>query len=109
MGKLLVRGLLLGAALLAVTGESAGAHKNAPTNGVTAFVRVNQVGYPAGAKKQAFVMASAALTGATYNVLNGTTSVASGPLGTSSGSWSTAYPDVYPIDFSQITASGTYH
>ncbi|HEX2587678.1 MAG TPA: glycoside hydrolase family 9 protein, partial [Gaiellales bacterium] len=109
MGKL-VRVVLVGAALLALTGGSAVAGKgHAPSNGTSAFIRVNQVGYPAGARKQAFVMASAALSGATYAVSNGTTNVATGSLGSSVGSWSTAYPDVYSIDFSNVTANGTYH
>src|SRR5690348_5322917 len=110
MGKLVVRVVLLGAALLALTGGSAVAHKGpAPTNGTSAFIRVNQVGYPSTARKQAFVMASAALTGATYTVWNGSTMAQTGSLGSSVGSWSTAYPDVYSIDFSSVTANGTYH
>jgi len=100
---------MLGLSLLVATGGSAAARSQAPTAGATAFIRLNQVGYPATAKKQAFVMASTALSGATYTVTNGSTTVLSGSLGTSVGSWSTAYPDVYSIDFSSVTGTGTYH
>src|SRR5690349_14099602 len=38
--------------------------------GQTAFVRVNQVGYVSGASKRAYLMASAAETGATFSIKN---------------------------------------
>jgi len=110
MGKLLVRCVLLGAAMLALVGGSAEARRGfAGSSGASAFIRVNQVGYPATARKQAFVMASAALSGGTYAVSNGSSNVLTGSLGASVGSWSTSYPDVYSIDFSSVTATGTYH
>ena len=74
-----------------------------------AFVRVNQVGYPAGAPKRAYVIASFQDAGTPFNVQrsDGTT-VLSGVLGTPVGSWSTAFPDVYAIDFDQLEAPGSY-
>jgi endoglucanase len=44
-------------------------------------------------------------------VVNGAgKTLASGSVATKSkGSWNSAYPDVYPIDFSSVTADGTYH
>jgi len=49
----------------------------APANAVsaTAFVRVNQVGYPAASAKRAFLMASDAETGATFSLRAGGSAV----------------------------------
>jgi len=76
----------------------------------TAFVRVNQVGYAADSQaKRAYLMASAAETGATFSVTNASgVTVFSAPVGASLGKWSQSYPDVYALDFSQVTAAGTY-
>ncbi len=75
----------------------------------TAFVRVNQVGYATTASKRAYLMASAAETGATFSVKNASgATVYSAPIGASLGSWSTAYPDVYALDFGSVTTPGTY-
>jgi endoglucanase len=74
-----------------------------------AYVRVNQVGYPANATKRAYLLSSAADTGATFAVRNAAgTAVAGGTVGTSLGSWSRAYPFVYPLDFTSVAAAGTY-
>jgi endoglucanase len=75
----------------------------------TAFVRINQVGYATTASKRAYLMASGAETGATFSIKNsGGTSVYSAAIGTSLGSWSSGYPDIYPLDFDSVTAPGTY-
>src|SRR5207244_7229271 len=72
-------------------------------------VRVNQIGYPASSAKRAYLMASAAETGATFAVKNsGGTTVLSGPIGANVGSWSSAYPDVYAIDFGSVRTVETY-
>src|SRR5438094_9867330 len=74
-----------------------------------AFVRVNQVGYPANGSKRAYLMASGVESGATVAVKNsGGTTLLSGPIGATLGSWSNSYPDVYALDFSTVTAAGTY-
>ena len=75
-----------------------------------AFVRVNQVGYVSGGTKRAYLMSSAAETGATFSVKNSSGATVFGPaaIGASQGSWSTAYPDIYPLDFDSFTATGTY-
>jgi endoglucanase len=74
-----------------------------------AFVRVNHVGYPANASKRAYLMSSAAETGAKFTVTNASgQTVASGAVGASLGSWSRAYPFVYPLDFGSVTTAGTY-
>src|SRR5947208_16838925 len=63
-----------------------------------AFVRVNQVGYPATGSKRAYLMASGVETAATFAVKNsGGTSLLSGPLGTSVSSWNNSYPVGYTL------------
>jgi len=76
----------------------------------SAFVRVNQVGYVAGASKRAYLMASGAETGATFVIRNSTGSTVFGPtaIGSNLGSWSSTYPDVYALDFDGLTMAGTY-
>ncbi len=74
-----------------------------------AFVRVNQVGYPPEAAKRAYVIANFSDTGAPFEIERSDgTVVVSGHLGVSDGSWSSAFPQVYPIDFDQLQASGSY-
>src|SRR3954462_15346223 len=75
-----------------------------------AFVRVNQVGYASGGSKRAYLMASAAETGASFSVKNSSGTTVFGPaaISASLGSWSTSYPDVYALDFDNFTAAGTY-
>jgi endoglucanase len=77
----------------------------------TGLVRIDQAGYLPTDTKIAYVMASGSLSGETYKVVNSSgAAVASGSVTTTSrGSWNSAYPDVYPIDFSTVTAPGTYH
>src|SRR5947209_6146228 len=76
----------------------------------TAFVRVNQVGYVSGASKRAYLMSSAAETGATFVIKNSSGSTVFGPaaIGANLGSWSTAYPDIYALDFDSFVTPGTY-
>src|SRR5262249_52165971 len=76
----------------------------------TAFVRVNQLGYASASQaKRAYLMASTAETGATFSVKNASgASVYTAPVGADLGKWSTSYPHVYALDFSQVTATGTY-
>jgi len=77
----------------------------------SAQLRVDQDGYLPSDTKIAYLMGTEALSGETYKVINSAgATVASGSVTTSSrGSWNSAYPDVYPIDFSSVTAAGTYH
>jgi endoglucanase len=75
----------------------------------SAFVGVNQLGYLSGASKRAYLMASGVETGATFSVKNSSgATVFSAAIGANLGSWSTAYPDVYALDFSTVTSPGTY-
>ena len=77
----------------------------------SAQLRTDQDGYLTTDTKIAYLMGTQALSGETYKVINSSgTTVASGSVtATSRGSWNSAYPDVYPIDFSSVTAAGTYH
>jgi len=76
----------------------------------TAFVRVNQVGYVSGGAKRAYLMASAAETGATFVLKNSSGSAVFGPaaIGANLGTWSNAYPDIYALDFDSFVTPGTY-
>src|SRR5438128_5217322 len=76
----------------------------------SAFVRVDQVGYVSGASKRAYLMASGAETGATCVIKNSSGTTVCGPaaIGANLGSWSSAFPDVYALDFDGFVTSGTY-
>jgi endoglucanase len=78
---------------------------------ITGLVRTDQDGYLPADTKIAYLMATGALTGETYKVINsaGATVTSGSVTTTSRGSWNSAYPDVYPIDFSTVTTAGTYH
>ena len=104
-----IRAVTLALTLAMLTSGSAAAAHHPPSGGTSAFVRVNQVGYPTGASKRAYLMASAVETGATFAVKNGSgTTVVSGPIGARLGSWSSGYPNVYAIDFTGLATAGTY-
>ena len=76
----------------------------------TAFVRVNQLGYATVSQaKRAYLMASAAETGAMFSVISSSgVTVYSAPIGANLGKWSASYPDVYALDFPSAMAPGTY-
>ena len=79
-----------------------------PAAAQTAFVRVNQVGYPMSASKRAYLMTSTTETGATFKVLNSSgTSVFSAAVGAKLGSWGT-FSNVYALDFDAVSTAGTY-
>ncbi|MHA6764286.1 glycoside hydrolase family 9 protein [Streptacidiphilus sp. PAMC 29251] len=73
-------------------------------------LRTDQVGYANHDTKIAYLMAGAAVSGETYKVVDSRgRTAAKGKVGkVSRGSWNAAYPDVYPVDFSRVTRSGTY-
>ena len=100
-GAIMVIGAVVAATLAAAPARAAAA---------TAFVRVNQVGYAADSQaKRAYLMASATETGAIFSVKNASgVTVLSAPIGADLGKWSQSYPHVYALDFSQVTAAGTY-
>src|SRR5882762_5417257 len=77
-------------------------------HGASAYIRVNQVGYTSGASKRAYLMATAAETGATFAVKNfGGSTVYSASVGTSLGAWGT-FTSVYALDFDSVSTAGTY-
>ena len=94
---------LAGSVLLAAKPPAAGAG-----SGGAPQVRVDQVGYPAGASKRAYLMSGAVAAGASFAVRSGATIVSSGTVGADLGSWSSSYGHVYPIDFDSLTAAGSY-
>ncbi|MEV4615562.1 glycoside hydrolase family 9 protein [Kitasatospora sp. NPDC049258] len=75
----------------------------------TGLVRVNQVGYADSGAKEAFLLSKAAVSGAGWKLLDSSgATVASGTTGASLGSWNTAYPAVYLIDFTGVKTGGSY-
>jgi endoglucanase len=105
------RGLALVGLMVAIAGGLAaiGSSPTAQSATTTAFVRVNQVGYPATAAKRAYLMSDADQTGTPFSVKNAAgTVVFSGKAGGSLGSWSRTYPFVHPLDFDAASTAGTY-
>jgi endoglucanase len=99
---------LLAAVVVVASALHPAAAQSAPTPSA-AFVRVNQVGYPAAAMKRAYLMASVVETGATFSVNDSTGgTVFSAPIGANLGSWSSTYSNVYALDFDDVTTAGSY-
>ena len=90
-----------------VTVGPAAADEDAPT---TAFVRVNQVGYPTYATKIALVLSTVDLSGDPFRVkAAGGATVLTGAIGSDDGPWSSKYGFVGRLDLSAVTTTGTYH
>jgi hypothetical protein len=71
-------------------------------------VRVNQVGYPSGGSKAAYVMLARPVRSVSFEV---TTPYGVAYQGTSAadvGSWNSAYRAVYQLNFSAVQAPGVY-
>jgi endoglucanase len=99
-----VAAILIGAQAPAIATKHA-----APPAGSSAYVRVNQLGYPTdAASKRAYLLSSGVETGATFAVKSGSTTVFSGPIGGDLGSWSSSLGHVYALDFPTVTTAGTY-
>jgi endoglucanase len=80
----------------------------APRAAVQAFVRVNQVGYVAGAPQRAYLLARTDEAGTAFEVTDeGGTIVQDGVVGADLGSWSRRFPHVYAINLT-LDAPGTY-
>src|SRR2546427_1769004 len=76
--------------------------------GQSAYIRVNQVGYPSAESKRAYLMATGSENGTTFVVKNSAgITVYSGAVGATLGAWG-SFPFVYPIDFDSVSATGTY-
>jgi hypothetical protein len=107
------RGTVVAAlALLACTTSSMGGPAHAAPGGTgtdAAYVRVNQVGYPAAASKRAYLMSQVVQTGATFAVKNAAnTTVFTAPIGADLGAWSSTFSHVYALDFNAVATAGTY-
>jgi endoglucanase len=100
--------VLLAAIVLAAGGLHVATARAAPAPN-SAFVRVNQVGYPSAGSKRAYLMASAPETGATFSVKDSTgATVHSALVGASLGAWGNTFKSVYALDFDQVAAAGSY-
>ena len=74
-----------------------------------AFMRVNQIGYATSESKRAILISTAPESGAMFSVIDsGSTTVFSGPIGSKLKKWNGTYRYVYLLDFSSVTAAGTY-
>ena len=71
-------------------------------------VRVNQVGYPAGAPKIAFAMLTRPAAQVSFTVTGRQGVVFRGRTARSLGSWNSHYPAVYVLGFSGLTRPGSY-
>ncbi|MEY9848776.1 endoglucanase [Streptacidiphilus sp. BW17] len=91
--------------LLALVAPTTAAHAS-----TAAQLRIDQVGYLPTDTKIAYLMTGATVSGEHWKVVDAAGStVAGGTVTTTSrGSWNSAYRDVYPIDFSKVTADGSY-
>jgi endoglucanase len=76
----------------------------------SAFIRVNQVGYPGTAAKRAYLMSTGNETGATFSVRRASDGAVlySAKVGASLGSWSSRFPRVYALEFDAVQGPGTY-
>jgi endoglucanase len=98
------------AAALAATGLAAGSPAAGAAPGtVRGVVRVDQVGYAIGERKQAFLLAEAPAGAARFAVVDdrGRT-VLSGRVGRPTGGWNSRYRAVHPIEFSALRRPGSY-
>ena len=71
-------------------------------------VRVNQVGYPAGAPKIAFAMLTRPAAAVSFAITGRQGVVFRGRTARSLGSWNSHYPAVYVLGFSGLTRPGSY-
>ncbi len=96
-----------------VTGAGATAHAKDAKPAPRAAIRVNQVGYPASAFKQAEIMTRSRHPGAAWTrwelVRRGSCAVvALGRARRDLGGWSSTYPAVWAVGFSGLHRTGTY-
>jgi endoglucanase len=94
-------------AIAAAPTPSSAAHSTRPAS---AFVRVDQLGYPPAATKRAYLMSSAPETGAVWALRRSSdgATVFSATVGSSLGRWSARFPYVYALDFDGVSKPGSY-
>src|SRR6266576_1732185 len=74
----------------------------------SAYISVNQVGYPTAESKRAYLMSTGSENGTTFVVKNAAgITVYSGAVGATLGAWG-SFKFVYPIDFDSVTTAVTY-
>ena len=74
-----------------------------------AAVRVNQVGYPTGSTKIAYLLAGSGAAKTRFDVVDDAGHVrGSGTVGPTRGGWNSGYGAVFPIDLSAVDAPGVY-
>src|SRR3984885_10387868 len=76
----------------------------------SAYVRVSQVGYESGASARAYLMSTAAETGATFKVVSGGSTAYTGKIGALLGTWANSKKltyQVYALDFT-VPAGRSY-
>ena len=95
-------------AALGLVASPALSHALAAPAAASAFVRVNQIGYPAQGSKRAYLMSTDPETGATFAVKSGSTTVFSASIGPDLGKWSKTFTHVYPLDFDSLASAGMY-
>jgi endoglucanase len=106
--QLIGASVLLASPLVAAIGGTASAAPAATTK-VPAEVRVNQVGYPARGDKVAFAMLPARVNRVSFTVQGRDHgALLTGASDDYVGSWNSRYHAVYELNFSQLTALGTY-
>jgi endoglucanase len=104
-GRLRLAALLAALAVLAAVQGGGRAHAAAGS----AFVRVNQQGYVAHDAKRAYLLSSAAESGATFTLRDRHgRAVRTARVGANLGRWSAAFPFVYALDFGGLTRPGRY-
>jgi hypothetical protein len=79
-----------------------------PAGQVVPQVRVNQVGYPAGATKVAYVMLARPATAVSFTIAGRQGVVFRGSSSRDLGRWNSHYPAVYQLGFSGLTRPGSY-
>jgi len=76
----------------------------------SAYIRVNQIGYITEETKQAILLATGPVSDATFQIVDTQThqSIYSATIGSSRGSWNSAFPNTYLLDFSSVQMAGSY-
>jgi endoglucanase len=73
------------------------------------YVRVNQVGYVAAShEKRAWLLSTADLSGSSFEVRSGGSTVLTEGVGADLGPWNDTFTHLYPLDVGNLSAPGTY-
>jgi Glycosyl hydrolase family 9/Cellulase N-terminal ig-like domain len=102
-------GLVLVALVLLTVSPAVAAPVSADVARTGGLVRVDQLGYAPGERKQGYLMTTATVARPTFAVTDGAGRVVlTGRAGPSAGAWNAHYRGVYPLDFSRLHRRGTY-